>query len=280
MSFVEFEEKEEFTFERPKYLRFVEGTPLVVRILDKKAYHVHKHWINRQKISLLCLGDACPICERSEKIRLENPSGFRGDKSYVARQNRYMVNVLDRTPVIVDPETGEEYYSRKGNFPTVSSDGERSLVGLEPKPSNTIKVLERGRTLFENLLAIHNETGEFDDDDELVSGGLTTFDAKLVTLGSGTDMTISVIPLMTSNDDVAEILDQNELTPHVLSSLGIQLTAREMEKVAYQGISLSDIFADRRSQEEAEAGAISSEALSDATERVMDTLFSDDELVE
>jgi hypothetical protein len=278
-SFVEFPDSNfDNDFAKPQYLKYVEGMPLIVRILDDRAYHVQKHWINSQRLSLLCLGGECPICERNAQIRKEFPKSYWNQRDYISRSNRYMVNVLDRTPVVVDEETGEEYYARQGNFPTVTSDGSRSLANLEPRPSNTIKILERGKTLFEQLKAYHEEFGEFDEDGNTVSGGLTTFDIKIITLGKGLDKVISPMPLPQNNYDVSEILDEIEQEKHDLSTLGILLSPDEVEKVAYRGVSLRDIFAERKAEEESEvaSGTYSDDTFADAGERVAG-LFDVDE---
>jgi hypothetical protein len=276
-SFVDFPERADFeAFDRPKYLKFIEGYPSVVRILDNKAQHLRKHWINKLRTSILCLGtETCPICINNAGIRAENPKNFRSIRGYIPIQNRYVVNVLDRTPVVVDPdpEHSEEYPSKQGDFPAVSSDGQRSLVGIEPQPSNTIKLLERGRTLFEQFLALHQETGEFDDDENLVSGGITSFDLKLVTMGEGREKVVSPIALMQNNDDVVPILDKLELAPHVLSALGLLLTPEEVEQVAYGGATIGDIFTKRRSNEETE---VNQEVLDDAESKVAGLFDKDD----
>lgn len=277
--FVSFPAKGDFeAYDRPKYLRFDEGVPTIIRILDKQAHHVRKHWLNRHRTSVLCLGETCPICMNDAKIRAENPKNFRQIREYTGIQNRYVVNVLDRTLVVVDPETADEYYATQGNFPPVSTDGNRSLAKIEPVPSNSIKVFERGRALFEQLLALHQETGEFDDDEELVSGGITTFDIKLVTMGEGRDKVISPIALMQNNDDVSPILEEKELEPHVLSTLGLLFTPEELEQIAFGGSSISDIFTGRRANQEAE---VSQEILGDARGQVADLFKNDsEELVE
>ncbi len=274
--FVEFPKTEEFqTFERPKYLTFVEGKPSIVRILDVQAYHKKVHWINRQRISVLCLGDVCPICANNAKIRKENPKNFRNVKGYLPYQNRYMINVLDRTPVKIDEETSEEYQSFKGEFPSVTSDGNRSLANVQEVPSNTIKILERGRTLFEQLLALHMETGEFDDEENLTSGGLSSFDIKFVTMGEGRDKVVSPIPITPNNDDVAPILEENDLHKHVLSTVGLQLSPAEMDQVAYANVPLSDIFAQRRAEDTTDSES-EVRTLSDASEAVK-ALFKEGE---
>ncbi len=262
-------------FDRPKYLRFREGFPTTVRILDKNAFSVRKHWINKARTSLLCLGETCPVCASNDKIRGENPKNFRNIKGYIPVQFRYMVNVLDRTMVVIDPETEEEHYAQKGTFPLISSDNERSLAGIDPQPSNTIKILERGKTLFENFLAIHNETAEFNDEQELISGGLTAFDLKLLTLGAGVEMTISVMPILQSNDDISAILEENEIVLHDLSTVGITLTPDEMEQVAYAGVTLSDVFAARKADEDAETTEEMATTLADVSDSVKE-LFDDE----
>jgi hypothetical protein len=274
--FVEFPERrgEEFTpFVRPKYLRFVEGSPLIVRILDKTAYSVDKHWIQKVNTSVICLGEQCPICKHNEELRAESPNTFRRSKGYIGINRRYMVNVLDRTPVLKDTETGIEYYASKGKFPTIDSSGEKSLVGLEPESSNTIKILERGRELFEQLSMIHNETIKVEDDVE--TGGLTSFDVKLVTMGRGKDTVITVMPMLTSDDNVESILEKEGLEPHILSTVGILLSPDEMVDLT-RGISLKDIFAKRRAEEEiAETSAEVQGTLADVSDRVK-ALYGDD----
>lgn len=274
--FVDFPKTEEFqTFERPKYLTFIEGKPLIVRILDAQAYHKKVHWINKQRVSILCLEETCPICISNAKIRKENPKNFRNVSGYLPYQNRYMVNVLDRTPVKIDEETGDEYQSFRGDFPSVTSDGNRSLANVQALPSNTIKILERGKTLFEQLLALHMETGEFDEEENLISGGLTSFDIKFVTMGEGRDKVVSTIPLVQNADDVAPILDENELERHILSATGLQFTPTEMEQVAYANVPLSDIFAQRRAESATESET-EIKTLADASDAVKSLLGSDD----
>lgn len=271
--FADFPERRDRTadFNRPVFLRLREGTPVTIRILDSHAEKVLKHWINSSKTSVLCLGEECPICQQNEIIRRENPKTFQKIKGYIPVQRRWMVNVLDRTPVIKDEQTGEEYYSVKGKFPTVTSDGDRSLVNIQPVPSNTIKILERGQTLFELLAVIHADSVEEHGEE---AGGITKFDVKLVPAGNGTDMVISAIP-QSKNDDIAPILEQNNLTPYVLSAVGIELTPDEVTNVV-RGVSIRDIFAARRAKDESDSDKELKSSFSDLSDKVA-TLFGEDD---
>ena len=272
--FADFPERRDRTadFNRPVFLRMREGYQLIVRILDSHAEKVLKHWINSSKTSVLCLGDECPICQQNETIRRENPKTFQKIKGYIPVQRRWMVNILDRTPVIKDEETGEEYYAVKGKFPTVTRDGGRSLVNVQSVPSNTIKILERGQTLFEMFAVIHADSVTEGDDGE--TGGITTFDVKLVPAGSGTDMVISVIPQQ-RNDDVTPILEQNNLTSYILSTVGIELTPDEVTNVV-RGVSIRDIFAARRAKDESDSDKELKSSFSDLSDKVA-TLFGEDD---
>jgi len=265
-------------YKRPKFVSFLEGSPRIVRILDENAYGIMRHWIRIGKpFPIMCLGDECPICKKNAEIRAQYPDDFGDVKGYLPRQYRWMVNVLDRTPVVKDPETGEEYYGvvsgKAVTFPTVTSDGLRSLVDQQPAPSNTIKVLERGKRLFELIKTFHLESLAIDDDTGEESGGINTFDIKLVTLGKKQSMTISVVPLYQNVDDITPILDEFELEKYVLSSIGVQLSPEEMVR-ATEGVSLADIFAARRAQEEAEISSELQEALSDTAGELVQDLFT------
>ena len=98
-----------------------------------------------------------------------------------------------------------------------------------------------------------------------------------MTLGKKQSMTISVVPLYQNVDDVAPLLEELELEKYVLSSIGVQLTPEEMER-AVTGVSLADIFAARRANDEAEITSELQEALSDTAEAAVQDLFSSEGL--
>lgn len=225
-------------FERPQYLRVSPESPKTVRILDDGPEHLEKHWINSQNISILCLGERCPICTNNQKLWDEFG---RGAKGVIPVQNRFVVNVLDRTMVKVDPETGDEYAKVGGEFPSVTKDGERSLVEVEPTISNKVKLLEKGKRLFDQLEAVHKEMF-------YENGPVTGYDVKILVAGKGLDTTYNVIPLLNRTDDVSELVE--EQGKYVLSTQGIELEPREVEELL-RGVSLSDIFSARSAEEEA-----------------------------
>ncbi|KKN45708.1 hypothetical protein LCGC14_0680260 [marine sediment metagenome] len=256
-------EYEASDYSKTNYLRFQEGVPTTVRIISEGSRYVAKHFLTKIRTSILCLGEQCPICERNKTLREQHGRNANKQSDYIAIQNRNMLNVLDRTLVIVDEETGDEYSAHKGTFPTITKDGKRSLIDVTPQPSNSIKVLERGKRLFEQFDVNHNEYQHL--------GGIRGFDIKLVTMGAGKTMSISVVPLPERNDDITELLEG--LEEPVLEDLGIQLSPDEVLEAA-SGVTLRDIYAARKSDEtESDTSAVDAElvgSLADVEESVSD----------
>ncbi len=233
-------EYEQSDYPKVKYLRFQEGIPSIVRVISAESLYVAKHYLKNIRTSILCLEDQCPICDKNKTLREQHGRNASKQPDYINIQNRNIVNVLDLTSVIVDDETGNEYPAFKGTFPTVTQDGQRSLADVLPRPSNTIKVLERGKRLFEQFDVYHNEYAHL--------GGIRGLNLKFVTLGAGTKMTISVVPLpeqSTPLDELFDALDADARIEPELATLGIQLVPDEVLQ-AVSGVSLRDIFAARK----------------------------------
>jgi len=249
-----------------RYLRIKDGYPVTIRIIDNKSFYVAKHYVPAQRMSILCLGEQCPICQRNAEIRAKHGRQARNQPGFFNIQHRNMVNVLDRTLVVVDDETGDEYYAYKGTFPTTTRDGERSLVGVEPRPSNTIKILERGRSLFDDINVLHNEF--------LDEGGITAIDLKIIANGSGPDMSVSIVPKPKRNEPVDDLLANTDDERYALETVSVQLSPDEMLDFAYEGISLRDIFARRRADDQSAVDREIQGSLADVEEKI-DNLFND-----
>ena len=225
--------KEATQFEKPKYLKLLPYTPVRVRILDSVPYMTHKHYIPSANISILCLGDECPICQRNNELVKANPGvKYANIKGLIPRQERYMVNVYNRTYVKVTSMGTIVYANLEGEFPT-SYEGE-SLIGIEPKPLNQVEVLERGYELFAELQILHKTV--VNASNERV--GINNFDVILIYPGGKSSPKAQPTAFM---DDV----NVPPESYYVLSSLGIQLTPSEVEKVLH-GVRLKDIFASRK----------------------------------
>jgi len=252
-------------YKRTEYVKITAGVPLKVRILDKKAIHVTKHYIPSQRISILCLGEeVCPICQSNSKLMRENPGlQPRQIKGFIPRQNRYMVNVLNRTMVKLTPSENVVYAS-SGAFPSHHADTGELLLEIEAQPLNHVQVLERGPTLFAQLNSINDAV----TDEAGNPLGLDKFDVTITATGSGRRMTTNIIPHPDQNEELT-VPDEDRYT---LETLGIQLTPDEILSLL-RGVSLRDIFETRRVGEEIETLTDTEGKVSEDVKENIESLF-------
>jgi hypothetical protein len=222
------QEQKPFTQKKTLFLNL--NTNATIRILSKGYTVVDTHYIN--KATVKCLGDECPICATNKSIIMQNPDGFRDDPRYIPKRKVYMVNVFDKTLVKVCPSCGAENPATASNCSKCSA----IIAGVTPEPSNKVKVLSRGVTLFDHLGAVNNAI--LDSAGEKI--GITNYDIMLMVSGSGKDKTITPIPGAPSpapEYSEADLVDLNKVT--------IELTAVELLDLQ-RGVSLRDIFAARK----------------------------------
>jgi hypothetical protein len=191
-------------FKRIEWLRLRPGR-FTIRIMEAESRKVFAHWITGTGF-IKCLDDDCPICQNNNKIRAENPKDFRSVSGWNPWTTRYYVNVFDRTSVKVCPDKEcftDNYMNDTKEWPTTCYKCGGLLIDVEPRPSDRIKVLTRGVTLFNTLQDIHEEIT--DEDDKLI--GIMNYDVVLKVSGTGTDTTISVIADKGSNDKISFVDD-------------------------------------------------------------------------
>jgi len=265
MSFADIPDFEQGSdFRKTQFVKLSSGSTVRVRILDKKAHMVEKHFIPHQKISLLCLGDeTCPICQNNRKLMNENPD-VKPSKltGFINRQRRYMVNALNRTTVKITP-SGKVVFPRGTEFPPNDPETGELLVNIEPTTIDEVQILENGPVLFSQLNAVNDAI----TDDAGNPLGLWTYDISISTVGTGRKTVRNVVPL-THQNDVLEI-DENDL--YALETVGIQLAPSEIEKVL-GGVSLRDIFAERNANDDAALEAEVTQAAQEISSDVKDTV--------
>lgn len=266
MTFADIPDFEQGDFKRTEFVKLVSGTTVRLRILDKKAHQVEKHFIPHQRISIMCLGDdLCPVCNNNRKLMAENPDSSPSKiKGFITRQRRYLVNVLNRTQVKETP-SGKVVYPRGNDFPPNDPDTGELLVNIEPTSVDRVMVLERGPTLFSQLNAVNDSVV----DDAGNPLGLWNFDIGIHTIGSGRKMVTNVTAYSHFND-VPEV-DEEDL--YDLETVGIKLAPNEVEKVL-GGVSLRDVFAERNASEddalEKDIAKVSQEVSQDVKDSVSD----------
>ena len=213
------------------------GGNYTIRILDTEALCLYTHYINKATVE--CLGEGCPICSNNQRLILENPKDFRDVPGYSPRTRRYLVNVLDKTPVKKCPKCGIDNYDLTPAGTTCVGCSEL-LVSVLPAVSNTVKILAKGVQVFDQLnsidLSILNAQGE--------PVGLTNYDLVLRVTGSGNKRIVTPIPMSGSNEPVDPTLEKYEL-----AKITIKLTPEEMLDLQ-RGVSLRDLFAARKANAE------------------------------
>lgn len=168
------------------YVKFVEKEKIVLRILDDKAKQVWKHWIGEANggkgMMAVCPNTpalkVCPVDLALAGLAKDDPKVLERKA-----KGRYMINVLDRTPVTVC-----------NNCSTVTPGKACKSCGADIKknefvPLNKVKILEGGPRLFrETLKGIESlQMEEFEKE-------ITEYDITFATQGSGRDRKISAIP--------------------------------------------------------------------------------------
>ena len=270
MGFADIETRDNSTSTRKRidYLRLYPGVRLI-RILDTKAVRFFVHWVSG--VNVKCLGDICPICENNKKIVMENPDKFREVKDYIGVRALYFVNILDRSPVKIctNAKCKREVYqvpTPDGTYawPTTCVNC-NTFIGQETMQiSNRLKVLSRGKDLFEKINAMADSI--LDQNANPIP--ITAFDISLKVVGTGRDTKIFPTAI-TNNNDVIEVAAEDKYT---LETAVVQLTPSEIVELQ-RGITLKDIFTARKGESLA-ADTKAVEALSKVTEQAAKSVES------
>jgi len=258
-------------FKKTQFLKIIPGYPVRIRILDKGAHRVSKHYLPKQKISIVCLEENCPICANNKKLAAQHKDMKYSDiPGIINKQNRFLVNVLNRTKVKTTPTEKVVYAGADGKFPTQHPETGEDLTKITATSQNTIEVLERGSKLFSQLNGIYDTVR--DEDGNRI--GLTNFDIILTASGKGRQMEVSAIPQPQLNDEVKLL----ETDLYDLTKVPMKLSEDELNKVL-SGVSLQDIFEARKAtpKEEAELEGLADDVAAEIEDAV-DDLFKDMEI--
>jgi hypothetical protein len=225
------------TFRKLEYIELGEGQHLV-RIIENPAKKFYVHFVGFTYIQ--CLGDECPICENNKKLMFEHSKDFRTQKDWKPRTERFYVNVLDKTRVKICGNCSAEVK----NLNVTACPKCNSMLTGEVQPLNKIKVLAKGKTVFDdfNILSstIHTDNGDEVD--------ITNYDWMLIVRGAGKDTTTTISPRYAPGLEAPENLGDKELFD--LENSVALLTREEMIDVL-GGAQLKEVFAMRRATKEA-----------------------------
>lgn len=223
-----------FDVKRTEFIDLKEGTHRI-RVLESDYKCFKTHYFNHNKVTAMCLGDECPVCQNNRALIMQFPNSFKDQTGYVKITTRFYINVLDKTPSKVCT-CGKEYKGYAGLF---CGCGEQ--LPEKASPLNKVKVLARGEGVFGDMDAI--EKALLDETGEPI--GLMNYDLNIVVRGSGRDTAYTIIADSGSREPVS--VSKEDLFD--LDKAVIKLTREELLDVQ-RGVALKDIFAARKGKEQ------------------------------
>jgi|SRR3972149_9698558 len=222
------------------YVKWSTDYRIVLRILNPNAKLVWKHWISEANGGRGMMANCpntgsqirpCPIDKQIVGLDKTDPT-------YMERKSkkRFMVNVLDRTPVTVCNSCSNTTFGKKCQF--CGAD----LRKAEFVPLNRVKILEGGPQLFSTTLnAVEDmQREDFDVD-------ITAYDINFTATGEGRDRKIAAIPQPPSELPEEAFLDPETNEPQKLFDLDLLSEPNSVEEVELmlQGATLDEINAVR-----------------------------------
>lgn len=266
MPFAHITERKPFDsqFKKTEFIDLPAGNH-TIRLVDDEAFNIFTHYVKNAYIQ--CLGEDCPVCKSNKQIILTNPKDFKSVPGYSSRTERYLTNVLDRTPAKLCPTCGK--YTKKAGltYPTACACG-AIIAGVEEAPINKVRVLAKGKDLFSQFNVL--ESTMLDASKEPL--GINNFDIMLVVSGSGRDTKITAVP-MTSANDVVEVSDDDKFD---VESVSLKLSEEEIMELM-QGVAIRDILLARNSSaptQSEEEDSTDTVALAEDVEKNLNDIFN------
>lgn len=227
------------------------------RILEPRETKKYTHYIGFAYIE--CLGDECPVCLNNKKILFEHPEDYRDVKGWAPRNQRFYINVLDKTPAKKCTKCGLEKVNYAADV--CPTDGSPMEV-LEPR----VKVLSMGSTLLEDIKVMSKSVRN--KQDERID--IRMYDFTLEITGARQNKKTHVAHKWYPGDEAFDDVKQEEMFD--LSEVAIKLSAEEMLDV-FNGASLKDVFTMRRAQKQLKDSDFLSPETKKEIEDSVDKLF-------
>ena len=191
------------------FVKLTVDQPTIIQILEptvtKEKNIIWRHYIpqalrksGQRGIPIVCPGkDVCPVCQKNATL----PD--RKHPDFIPSQKRVVVNVLDLSPV---KECELCHTKNTGKECTYCG---YNLTEVAATPTNEVKLLERGTTLFAQLAVLEetqmvpydpddsrNDPEEYNDSapGDMVPAGITRFPITIVLTKSGDDTIITPVP--------------------------------------------------------------------------------------
>jgi DNA-directed RNA polymerase subunit RPC12/RpoP len=166
--------KQQFVKQQINYMSFKKPGIYTVRVLEKFE-PIYVHYLPHQNLSILCLGPECPICQRNSYLFNQYDKLAPKQKEFIAKQTRYVANVLDRTPSYACTGCGATYYNfeiKKGTACPACG----TTITSNPVPLDVVKLASFSKTFVEQLKVVAQSV--MNGDGEVVP--LVSYDLQIV----------------------------------------------------------------------------------------------------
>lgn len=254
-------EPQTYNAKKTEFMSVVSGNN-VIRILDDDYSTFVCHYLPAQKSTVVCLGNECPICQNNKKIIMENPDNFRTVKGYLPKTSRYVVNVIDKSPTKTCKNCGTEIKAVNGKFPPACPNTQCNafLADVPAMPLNKVKLLAKGKQLFDQFFGLQEVVQDANGNPL----NLTDYDITLYVSGTGTQTTITTIPMAANREPIPEGLEKFDHKKAI-----VELRADEIEQLL-RGVAMKDIFKARKpdSTSEVDTSTVSEEVAKDIEDRI------------
>jgi hypothetical protein len=206
-----------------QYVKFTEDHRVVLRILDNHARSVWKHWIGEANggrgMMANCPNTAtnriCPVCKQLDALSNDDPV-----KAQRKAKRRFIVNVLDRTPVTVCNSCNNVVSGK------VCPDCKADLKKNEFVPLNKVKILEGGTQLFNNTL---NTVEKINQEDFGLD--ITGYDINFTATGKLRDRKIAALPQPPSEISEEDLTDPETGEPQKVYDLDLLCEPTPVEEI-------------------------------------------------
>lgn len=178
--------QEQTTFQ-PVYLKLSEGER-IVRIIDHEPTEYWRYWLSGPRFTNLGKGRSI-VVGKNGPIRQFMDAIGEEDPAFRKVQHRNLLNVLDRTPVKKTQKGVVVYANGNGKFPSTFEDEDITTQVIAP--NDQVLVLDYGATLADAFDMLHENVRGRTTGEPLP---LWLFDVKIMTRGTGTDVTRMVLP--------------------------------------------------------------------------------------
>jgi len=205
-----------------------------IQLLDKEIKPAYVHWVNGAYVA--CLGSECPVCKENYRIIREAEEAgtdYNKHPDYRRKTLRYYTNVLDLTEVKKCPKCGYESHKREnGTWLDVCEECGQTLINVEPEPSMEVKIMSKGKQLFEKFNLF-----------EELHGDPTSYPIILIVKNS---REVDAVPL--TNEPIVEG-DFSDKMYNLPEEALLKLTPDEMVQLM-SGVRVRDILVARRANKE------------------------------